>query len=282
MLGERVVLGHLAGHRLRLRLALGLRRVDQQDVLHRVPPCCDRPDSTAVSRRRTSGRRIDIATRGRDRIIGRAVRDCRAVSCRHADGNRGPHDRRSRGDGHQPAQGLLPGDRAHQARPRPLLPGRRGRSAARRRRPADGAQAVRGRRRRRAVLPEAGAGEPARLHPDRDAHLPIGPDRRRDRHRRRGRPRLGRQPRLHRPQPAPGPGRGPRPPRRAAGRPRPGPGRAVGPHPARRARDARGARGGRARRLAEDVGLARDPRQRPDRAALDVPGGPPGGPRARP
>ena len=62
----------------------------------------------------------------------------------------------------------------------------------------------------------------------------------------------------------------------------PVPGRAVGPDPRRRARDARGARGGRARRLAEDVRLARDPHQRPDRAALDVPGGPPGGPRARP
>ena len=47
-----------------------------------------------------------------------------------------------------------------------LLPGRRRRGAARRRRPADGAQAVRGRRRRRGVLPEARAGEPAGL----DAH----------------------------------------------------------------------------------------------------------------
>ena len=40
--------------------------------------------------------------------------------------------------------------------------------------------------------------------------------------------RLGRQPRLHRPQPAPGPRRRPRPPRRAARRPRPGPGRRPG------------------------------------------------------
>ena len=134
----------------------------------------------------------------------------------------------SRGHDHEPAQGLLPGDRPHQARPRPLLPGRRRRRAARRRRPADGAQAVRRRRRRAAVLPEARAGEHARLHPDRDAHLPVRPDRRRDRHRRRGRARLGRQPRLHRPQPASGPGRGPRPSRRAAGGPRPRAGRAVG------------------------------------------------------
>ena len=66
------------------------------------------------------------------------------------------------------------------------------------------------------------------VHPDRDAHVPVGTDRRRDRHRRRGGTRLGRQPRLHRPQPAPGPGRGPRPSRRAAGRPRPGAGRRRG------------------------------------------------------
>ena len=44
----------------------------------------------------------------------------------------------------------------------------------------------------------------------------------------------------------------------------------------------RGARGGRAGRLAQDVGLTRHPHQRPDRAALDVPGGPPGGAGPRP
>ena len=71
-------------------------------------------------------------------------------------------------------------------------------------------------------------GQPARLDPDRRADVPVGPDRRRDRRRRRGRARLGRQPRLHRPQPAPGPRRGPRPPRRAARRPRPGAGRRRG------------------------------------------------------
>ena len=109
-------------------------------------------------------------------------------------------------------------------------------------RSADGAQAVRGRRGGRAVLPEAGSGQPSRLDPDRGADVPVRPDRRRDRPRRRGRARLGRQPRLHRPQPAPGAGRRPRPPRRAARRPRPGPGRALVADPRGRARDARGAR----------------------------------------
>ena len=55
-----------------------------------------------------------------------------------------------------------------------------------------------------------------------DAVVPVGPDGRRDRRRRRGGPRLDRQPRLHRPEPAPGPRGRPRPPRRAARRPRPG------------------------------------------------------------
>ena len=62
---------------------------------------------------------------------------------------RSPRGRRSRGDDHQPRQGLLPAGRPHQARPRPLLPRRRRRRAARRRRPADGAQALRRRRRGR-------------------------------------------------------------------------------------------------------------------------------------
>ncbi len=87
------------------------------------------------------------------------------------------------------------------------------------------------------------------------------------------RARVGRQPRLPRPQPSPGaaedldhpdelrvdldpvpgvPGAGPR-------------GGARGPRVARRARP---------HRLAQDLGLARDPHQRADRAALDVPAGP--------
>ena len=60
----------------------------------------------------------------------------------------------------------------------------RGRRAARRRRPADGPEAVRRRRRRRAVLPEAGAGQHARLDPDRRADVPVRADGRRDRPRR--------------------------------------------------------------------------------------------------
>ena len=62
----------------------------------------------------------------------------------------------------------------------------------------------------------------------------------------------------------------------------PVPGRAVVADPRGGAGRARVARGGRARRLAQDVRLARDPHQRPDRAALDVPGGPPRGARAGP
>ena len=81
---------------------------------------------------------------------------------------------------------------------------------------------------------------------------------------------LDRQPRLHRPQPAPGPGRRPRPSRRAAHRPRSGARRRVAADPRRGAGLSRGARGGRAGRLAEDVRLARHPHQRPHRAALDV------------
>ena len=54
------------------------------------------------------------------------------------------------------------------------------------------------------------------------------------------------EPRLHRPQPAPGPGRRPRPSRRAAGRPRPGAGDRVAPDPRRRAGRPGGARGRRA------------------------------------
>ena len=46
--------------------------------------------------------------------------------------------------------------------------------------------------------------------------------------------------------------------------------------------DAGGAGRARARRLAEDVRLAGHPHQRPDRAAVDLPGGPPRGPRPRP
>ena len=93
-----------------------------------------------------------------------------------------------------------------------------------------------------AVLPEAGPGQHARLDPDRRADVPVRSDRRRDRARRAGGAGLGRQPRLHRPQPAPGPRRRPRPPGRAARRPRPGPGHRVAADPRRGHGLPRGAR----------------------------------------
>src|SRR5215204_5184981 len=82
---------------------------------------------------------------------------CRAVESWDADREGDPPDRRARGDGLETAQAL-----------------RRwcGRSA---------------------VLPEAGTREPAGADPDGDAHLPVRTDRRRDRHRRRGWARVGRE-----------------------------------------------------------------------------------------
>ena len=133
----------------------------------------------------------------------------------------GPRGRRPGGDGHQPGQGLLPADRAHQARPRALLPGGRRGALHRGRRPADGAQAVRQRRRRGGVLPEAGAGEASGVDRDGRAEVPVRALRARDRRPRRRPAGLGGQPRLRRPAPAPGARRGPAAPRRAAGRPRP-------------------------------------------------------------
>ena len=74
---------------------------------------------------------------------------------------------------------------------------------------------------RRVLLPEAGAEGRAGLAADRDLHLPERAHRDRARRQRRRAPRLGGQPRGGRLQPASGPPRRPRPPRRAAGRPRP-------------------------------------------------------------
>ena len=142
----------------------------------------------------------------------------------------------------QPAEGLLPGGRATRSSTS---------STTTSRSPTARCAASRGRPMALKRFVDGAAGEPffqkrapgqhARLDPDRRADLPVRPDRRRDRRRRRGRPGLGRQPRLHRPQPAPGPRRRPRPSRRAARRPRPGAGRAVGADP-------RGRAGVRARR----------------------------------
>ena len=182
-----------------------------------------------------------------------------------------------------PSKVYFPESGLHQVRCRPLLPGGRGRRAARR--PAAGRWRSSG---SSTASPRSRSSRsaPRTTRPGwiatAELTFPSRPDRRRDRRRGRGRAGLGRQPRLHRPQSAPGPRRRPGPPRRAPGGPRPRARRRVGADPRRRDGLQGGARGGRARRLAEDVGLARDPHQRPDRAALDVPGGPPGGPRPGP
>ena len=105
--------------------------------------------------------------------------------------------------------------------------GRRGR-AARDRGAADRAQALRRRRRRGALLPEARARAAPRVDRDGGAALSLRPDRARDRRARRGAAPVDREPRLHRPQPASGARRRSRASRRAARRPRPRPGRELG------------------------------------------------------
>jgi len=104
----------------------------------------------------------------------------------------------------QSREGVLPPDRAHQARPGAVLPVGRGRGAAGCFWAADGVEAVRERGRGGAVLPEAGAELAAGLDRDRRAPVPVRPDGGRGRAVRRGRAGLGGQPRLHRPEPAPG------------------------------------------------------------------------------
>ena len=266
-------------------LAADVRTVGVDDGLGRPagrPARCARGDGRGQGRR--AGRRSPRAGPVASARVGRTVsalaarRERPCVAFGHALAQGDPRDRRPRDLDLQPAEGLLPGRRLHQARRRPLLPGRRRWRAGRGARPADGPQALRRRHRQGAVLPEAGTRQHARLDAHGRADLPVRPDRRRDRRRRRGRAGLDRQPRLHRPQPAPGPRRRPRPPRRAARRPGPDPGRALVADPRRGDGLPGGPRGGRPGRLAQDVRLARHPHQRAHRAALDVPGGPPGGP----
>ena len=132
-----------------------------------------------------------------------------------------------------PDKVYFPDGRHHQARPGEVLHGGGRWRPARRARPADGAEALRGRHRRRGLLPEARAEVGAGVRAHRGAGLPVGPHRRRGGGLQPRRAGLGRQPRLHRPQPAPGARRRPRPPRRAAGRPRSRARRAVGRCPAR-------------------------------------------------
>jgi drug/metabolite transporter (DMT)-like permease len=81
---------------------------------------------------RPGARRIEVTSRGR-------------LSWRNAGSQGDSPDRRAEGAGQQPGQGLLPRDRPHEAGPRPLLPQRRGRGTERRRRAADGAEALRAR-----------------------------------------------------------------------------------------------------------------------------------------
>ncbi len=134
----------------------------------------------------------------------------------------------------------------------------------------DAAEAPPGRRRGRGDLPEARAGEAARLDRDRACHLPVRPPRRRAlRHRGRSR-RVGREPRHPRLSPlalAP-------PGHRASGR-APDRRRPAARHHLQACEEGlrdrpRGARRARLRRLAEDVRKPRRPRRVPDRAELGV------------
>ena len=126
-----------------------------------------------------------------------------------------------------PEQGLLRRARRDQARPRQLLPrGRRGRPA-RCHDPTDRDEALPERRRGRPLLPEAGAGEPARLAADGHGRVPERPHRDRAVPGRRRSPRLGREPRVPRPEPVAGARVGRRSSRRAACRPRSAAGRHV-------------------------------------------------------
>ena len=141
--------------------------------------------------------------------------------------------------------------------------------------PADDAEAVRQRRRGRAVLPEARAREATAVRRDRDVHVPVGPSRRRVRGVERSGAGLGRQPRLHRAPSARGARDRHGSARRAAHRSRSGARRAVVADRRRREGRARGARRARPRRLAEDLRLARRAPLGPDRAGVAVRDGAP-------
>ena len=131
-------------------------------------------------------------------------------------------------------------------------------------------EAIRRRDRWRVLLPETGSEGSAGLVADRDLHLPQRAHRDRARRQRCGAPGVGGQPRRRRLQPAPGSPVRPRLSRRAPRRPRPDARSALEHGP--QGRDVRQgrARGAQPGRLSEDLGLARDPRQRPDRASLGL------------
>jgi hypothetical protein len=115
---------------------------------------------------------------------------------------------------------------------------------------------------------------------DGGAALSLGPDGARGRGARRRPAPVDREPRLHRPESAPGARRRPRASRRAASRSRPRPRRGLGRRAARDAAGARRARRARAARLAQDLGLARHARQRAHPSALELRPGPARGPGA--
>ncbi len=191
-------------------------------------------------------------------------------------GGRGPLDRRARGAHHPPEQALLlEADAALQARRR--------RATTCRSRPARLA-GIRGRplvlkrfverRGGRGLLPEARARQATAVAPHGDALVPVRPHGRGDRRGRRRRARLDREPRVHRAPPAPGAVERSRPSRRAAGRPRSRARACAWADVLRVAlRSAERPRGDGPPWVAEDERLARDARDRADRAPLDVHGG---------
>ena len=200
------------------------------------------------------------------RVVGLMARSGRA---------RSPDRRGPRGHDFEPAQGAVPAGGLHQARSRALLPGRRRRRAARRRRPAQRAGPLSERHRRRVLLSEARARFAAAVDRGRGAALPVRPHRRGSRAARRRGAGVDGEPRLPRAASASGARRRSRSSRRAARRSRSRAGRRVAADSRGRARRARHARRLRARRLAEDVRLARHAHLRAHRAALDVrPGAP--------
>ena len=172
--------------------------------------------------------------------------------------------------GLEPAQGAVSARGAYEAGSRPVLPGCGGRGTAGRGGTTQRARALSEWHRGRVLLSKTRAAVPAVM--DRSGLTPFS-----IRSQCRGggatrcrRARLDGQPRLSRAAPAPGARRGSRPSGRAARGPGPRAWGDVAPASrglARRAGDATRFRSGR---LAQDLGLARHSRVRPDRTSLEV------------
>ncbi len=161
-----------------------------------------------------------------------------AVGCRDAIGGRRRGHvaaRRPRRRRHAPVEAADPRREGSQARPRELLRRRGRRRAARRRRSSLRAGPLSRRHRRRVLLPEASAGQAARVARGGVDPVPVGPQRRGGRSAPCRRSRMDGQPRLPRAAPAPGSRRRPRSSRRASRRPRSGARRRVAADPAGRA-----------------------------------------------